>query len=156
MALVLRQAPHHKLQDKHDLTRQEILLDTPRTVSSSTQRPCLGMCIGAVLLSTGCNQSMSYAVKELVIPSLAVSVGLFCGVQVSTLLTRVPVLFRKRNILFQQSTKTVQGLMPTLIESTFVLPYRTSYDRVSRTRSLLSMEKFGIVVLKALAVNGRV
>jgi len=44
------------------------------------------MCIGAVLLSTGCNQSMSYAVKELVIPSLAVSVGLFCGVQVSTLL----------------------------------------------------------------------
>lgn len=111
------------------------------------------MCIGAVLLSTGCNQSMSYAVKELVIPSPAVSVGLFCCVQVSTLPTRVPALFRKRNILFQQSTKTVQGLMPTPIESTFVLPYRTSYDRVSRTRSLLSMEKFGIVVLEALAVK---
>jgi hypothetical protein len=129
------------------------LLDTPRTVSSSTQRPCLGMCIGAVLLSTGCSQSMNYAVKELVTPSPAISVGLFCGVQTSTLPRRVPVLFRTRKILFQQPTRTVQGFMPAPIESTFVLPYRTSWDRVSRTRSLLSTKKFGIVVLEALAVK---
>lgn len=111
------------------------------------------MCIGAVLLSTGCNQSMSYAVKELVIRGLAVSAGLFSAVQTSTPSLRVPAFLVTRNILSVQLATTVQGSMPTSPGSTNVLLHRTYCGRVSRTGSLLSMKKFGIVVLRVLAVK---